>query len=50
MIGNHMSHSRADSKRRCVFNLSAPNWKHLEELGWECIKVEVIIKPINEVK
>jgi hypothetical protein len=25
-------------------------WEKLRETGWECIKVEVEIKPINEVK
>jgi len=42
-----LAHKKKDSKLSLKYN-SGISFKDLE--GWKCIKVEVTIKPINEVK
>ena len=44
-----LSHRKRDSILVMTVN-SKLKWNEYQELGFECIKVEVIIKPINEVK
>lgn len=43
-----LSDTRKDSKAVILEYYS--DWKTAKKSGWKCIKVEVEIKPINEVK
>ena len=43
-----LSHRKKDSILATVNSILT--WDDLQAMGWKCIKVEVIIKPLNEVK
>lgn len=44
-----LNYTRSESIKLHIGN-SNWNWIKWKNIGWKCIKVEVIIKPINEVK
>ena len=44
-----LAHKKSDSIVALITG-STMTWKGCQEYGWKCIKVEVTIKPINEVK
>ena len=41
--------SLAETRKRSIEKLPIGSWEIRKKHGWKCIKVEVIIKPINEV-
>ena len=44
-----LAHRKSDSISALIY-AATMTWKDCQEYGWKCIRVEIIIKPLNEVK